>query len=336
MNHHAARVAVLTSPRNLVFEQRQLSVNPLPVDAVLAETLVSAISPGTETAAWQGLPPLRPGPVYPRLVGYCNVARVLQCGSACTRVKPGDRVLSFASHCSHFVVREAELLAVLPDGLPSSEAVTAYLFHLGYSAVLAAGLPAGTHAVVVGLGVLGLTAAAMADLAGWAVAGVTNHSSLTDLQYRLPRLRLHSRSQPPAEEQAQVVILTTNSWDDWDLSLRLAGQRGQIVVLGFPGRSQPSIPFNPLRAADFYHRQLRILAAGSCPEQADSRGFTPFNEQANIQRILDWFTSGRLDPALLRVEEQPADRLGDMYEQLISQDRSVHTYLLRWSSDGLN
>ena len=329
-----ARVAVLTAPRQLHFEQRSLPVDPLPADAVLAETLVSAISPGTETAAWLGSPPLRPGKVYPRLVGYCNVARVLRCGESCTRLKPGDRILSFASHCSHFVVREAELLSVVPDSLDSTDAVRAYLFHLGYSSVLSAGLPAGANAIVVGLGVLGVTTAAMACLAGWNVAAVSSHPPLVPLNYLLPHLRLFSRSEPPAEAQAQVVIVTTNTWADWDLALRLAGQRGQIVVLGFPGRSQPSIPFNPLRSCDFYQRQLRILAAGMCSEQADARGFTPFNEQDNIRRILDWFADGRLNPALLRIEVQPAERLAELYDQLSSAERSVHTYLLEWPASG--
>ena len=124
------------APRELVFEERQLSYTKQDEYSILAKTLVTAISPGTETAAWLGLPPLRTGPVvYPRLVGYCNVAEVVHCGSKCSGIKPGDRILTFQSHCSHFLVNFSDVLAVVPDDLDSQSAVKAYLFHLGYSKI---------------------------------------------------------------------------------------------------------------------------------------------------------------------------------------------------------
>ena len=326
-----ARVAVLQAPHQLQFESRDLAADPLAANALLAETLLTAISPGTETAAWQGLPPLRPGPIYPRLVGYCNVARVLCCGEGCTGLQPGDRILSFSAHCSHFVLPATEVLAVLPPDLSAEKAVMAYLFHLGYSAVLAAAQPPGATAVVLGLGVLGLTSCAMAQLAGWQVAAVTDQPPLP----ALPGVRFHRRNDPPAPACAQVVIVTSGSWHDWDLALRLAAQRAEIVVLGFPGRGGPAIPFNPLRPEDFYQRQLRITAAGMCPEHADSRGFCPFNERSNIARILDWFRSGRLDPALLQAPRRPAHQLPQLYSDLCSGKRAVNTYLLDWQSPEL-
>ena len=106
-------------------------------------------------------------------------------------------------------------------------------------------------------------------------------------------------------------------------------------MLGFPGRGGPAIPFNPLRPEDFYQRQLRITAAGMCPEHADSRGFCPFNERSNIARILDWFRSGRLDPALLQAPRRPAHQLPQLYSDLCSGKRAVNTYLLDWQSPEL-
>ncbi len=323
-----SQVAVLLGPRQLEFEVRNLPVDPLPANNFLAETIVTAISPGTETAAWLGLPPLRRGPIYPRLVGYCNVARVLSCGEGCSSLNPGDRILTFSSHCSRFILPESEVLAVLPPDLSADHAVLAYLFHLGYSAVLAAAKPAGTSAVVLGLGVLGLTSCALAQLAGWQVAAVTDQAPVS----ALPGVEFHHRDDPPAPASAQVVIVTSGRWSDWDLALRLASQRAEIVVLGFPGREASSIPFNPLRPEDFYQRQLRITAAGLCPEYSDSRGFCHFNERSNIVRIFDWFRKGRLDPGLLRAPRCPVHQLPNLYHSLCSNDRTVHTYLLDWQS----
>lgn len=323
-----AHTIVLTGPRQLKFESSDLCADPLPFGTLLAKTLVSAISPGTETAAWQGLPPLRKGPAYPRFVGYCNVAQVIHCGEGCDGVKPGDRILSFSAHCSQFILKASEVIAVIPPSVTSDQAVKAYLFHLGYSAILAANRPPGATAIVVGLGVLGLTSCAFAQLAGWQVAGVTDQHRILGL----PGVDFYRRNAPPAFASAQVVIVTSGSWKDWDLALSLAADRAEIVVLGFPGRGSLGIPFNPLRPEDFYQRQLRITAAGLCPENADTRGFLPFNERANITRILKWFISGRLDPDLLVAPCLPACQLPQLYDDLCSNQRSVHTYLLNWQS----
>lgn len=69
-------------------------------DQVFARTLYSAISPGTEIAAFLGCPPLRPGKLCPRVVGYCNVAEVLAIGAGVTLCRTGDTILKVSSCAS--------------------------------------------------------------------------------------------------------------------------------------------------------------------------------------------------------------------------------------------
>ena len=65
MTSLAARTVWLDQPGQLALREEPLAS---PGDGeILCETIVTAISPGTELAAWRGLPPLRPGVVYPRL-----------------------------------------------------------------------------------------------------------------------------------------------------------------------------------------------------------------------------------------------------------------------------
>ena len=252
-----SQVVILKGPKQLEFQARELVVDPFPLIIFRRDSCYGYFS-RHRNGSMARTSPLRPGPTYPRLVGYCNVARVLHCGEGCSTLKPGDRVLTFSSHCSSFVLPESEILAVLPTDLTNDHAVLAYLFHLGYSAILSASKPPGTNAVVLGLGVLGLTSCAMAQLAGWQVSAVTEQAPVSALQ----GVNFYRRNEPPAPASAQVVIVTSGHWSDWDLALRLAAQRAEIVVLGFPGRETPSIPFNPLRPEDFYQRQLRITASG--------------------------------------------------------------------------
>jgi threonine dehydrogenase-like Zn-dependent dehydrogenase len=332
-----ARIAVLEQPRRLVFKQERLDPSSLKEGQLLCETLVTAISPGTEVAAYLGAPPLRPGVIYPRFVGYCNIARVLQASPA-SGFGAGDRILTFASHRSHFVIAADDVLAKLSSTLRSEDAVCAYLFHLGYNAVLGADIRAGSSVVVVGMGVLGLTSIAISALAGARVYGISDHARPRELGRTMGAAGCFDRSQLPAlmeaigVDRANAVITTSNSWADWRTALECAGNRGTIAVLGFPGRGQEGAPFNPLDSAHFYTRQLRIVAAGMSPQRPDGRGFQPFNERDNLRRILAWISEGALKPSLLVSGEVSAGDLDQAYQRLVRRDGAPLTYLLRWAA----
>jgi threonine dehydrogenase-like Zn-dependent dehydrogenase len=333
----SASIATLEAPRSLVFRSETLEPDALLEGQLLCETLVTAISPGTELAAFLGAPALRPGVTYPRLVGYCNVARVIAVGPGTAGFRVGDRILSFSSHRSHFVIRAAEVLAVLSASIASEDAVFAYLYHLGYSAILKAGVCLGSTVVVLGLGVLGLGAVALSVLAGARVLALSdqpkaracalaNGASICFQRNELAELRAAL-----GEHRAHAVITTSNAWDDWRIALECAGFEASIAVLGFPGREAATVPLNPLDSAHFYTRQLRIVAAGMHPERRDSRGFQPFNERENLQRILDWISAGSLRPRQLICEELEGRDLGRAYDRIARRDGSPFTFLLRWA-----
>jgi threonine dehydrogenase-like Zn-dependent dehydrogenase len=331
------RVAVLEAPRRLVFKEESIDPAVLDPGSVLCRTEVSVISPGTELAAYVGAPPLRPGVVYPRLMGYCNVARVLKSGAAVRGISPDDRVLTFSSHRSHFVSHAEDVLAVLDSAISSDDAACAYLFHLGYSAVLEANVRLGSTVVVIGLGILGLASVASAALAGARVFAVSDHARPRDLAKLFGASACFGRAELPRllEElgptRADVVVTTSNAWSDWPIALECAGTRASIAVLGFPGRQEETIPSNPLDSKHFYMRQLRIFACGIMPEQADSRGFLPFNERTNLRRILGWIQEGRLRPASLLSGAFQWHELQAAYERLLARTGAPLTFLLRWT-----
>ena len=326
-----AHIFVLKSPGELIFEETNLDFK-LSSNKFLAETLISAISPGTEVAAWKGLPHLRDGVDYPRLVGYCNVSKVLEVGDLCKRISPGDIVLTYSSHCTHFIQSEDEFFVVLPRNGEIEKFVTTYLFHLGYSAVLAGNEPLGASSCIVGLGSLGITSACMSGIAGWDVTAISDQKNTDHIKKKLPKLSLKSRNDHMNYGTYNVVIVTTNTWEDWDLALKIVRNRGKLVVLGFPGRGSNIIPFNPLRSNDFYTKQLKIIAAGITPKDMDKRGFNYFNEKDNMQRILNWIKEGIIDTSLIKTELKPANQLKDLYESLSGKKRDLSTYLLDWNS----
>ncbi len=329
-----ANVAWLDGPGQLAWRRQALS--PAGEGQHLCRAIVSAISPGTELAAWTGAPPLRPGPVYPRVSGYCHVAEVVASGSGVTRAQPGDRVLSFTSHRDAMLLADDEVLAVIPSGLSSELASISYLFHLGYNAVLESGVRAGSRVLVLGLGALGQTAVTMAALAGARVAAISDQSSLGDLALRAGACWTGGRGALADGPDwlaggADVVISTTNSWEDWQTALAATCKRGTIAVLGFPGRNLPAPVANPLAPEHFYQKQLCIRSVGMSVELPDPRGFARWNERDNLAFLLELLANGTIDASPFTAHSMPATQLADAYAGLLLRQPAHLTTLLQWA-----
>ncbi len=325
-----AAIVGLDGPRQLVWRHETLAAAQ--GTEIRCQTIVSAISPGTELAAYTGQPPLRPGNPYPRVQGYCNVARVIDAGPDAAR-RPGDLVLTHQSHRSHFTIPESDVLVDLPQDGDLGALSASYLFHLGYDAVLKSGVRPGSRVLVIGLGALGLTSIAMAALAGARVVAVTDQPEPARIARAYGASEIVGRGALDAlDGVADVVIATTNGWADWALALRAAAVRGTIAVLGFPGRGQDMPDTNPLDSQYFYAKQLRIEAVGMAPALPDPRGFLRFNERQNLAFLAEAIASGRLDPAPILSGRWPASRIEDAYKALIARDGSPVTYLLEWNA----
>lgn len=329
-----ATVIEIAAPGEIRFREEELPANPQ-AGMLLCRTIVTAISPGTEIAAFTGLPHLRPGVSYPRLVGYCNVAEVTAVGEGVERIREGDRVLSFTSHRSHALLDASDVLYVLAEDDDPRKIVCAYLFHLGYNAVLRGDVRAGSRVAIIGLGVLGLTSVASARLAGAETLAISGHTEARDIALEFGADIAVERSHADiagalGERLADVVIATTNSWDDWRLALQIAAPRGTICCLGFPGRGSSEIPSNPLDSQFFYAKQLRIEAVGLSPESSDSRGFIRFDERSNIAFLARRIRSGHLDPARLVSGEFDASSIEAAYQALANRSPGTFTFILAW------
>lgn len=318
----------LTAPRTL--ELRSEPLPPPGAGAVSCATIVSAISPGTELAAWSGAPLLRPGTGFPRLQGYCNIARVTALGTGVSGIAVGDRVLSFTSHRSAFNIAASDILVVLPEGADAGRMAVTYLFHLGYNAVLRGGVRPGHRVLVIGLGALGLTTVAMASAAGAEVTALSDHPGPAAKALALGAVAVATRSDPLPP--ADITVVTTNGWADWDRALAATAPMGTIAVLGFPGRGQGAPERNPLASEHFYVKQLRIEAVGLSPSANDAQGFLRFNERDNLAWIASRIADGRLDADQLISGRYAGSDIARAYEDLWERRGDPITFLLEWNA----
>jgi threonine dehydrogenase-like Zn-dependent dehydrogenase len=334
-----SRIVELTGPRELVVKQKSLDLIRLKENEVAAETIFSAISPGTEVAAYRGDPPLRPMNIYPRVVGYCNVAEVVACGDKVGNYKVGDRILSFESHRSAFICPAEKIITRIPMEADLVEVSTTYLFHLGYNALLKGDVKPGHNVAVIGLGTLGLTTVATANLFGANVYAFSNQKSSHELAMELGACSAFYKEegsvcrimdQETRSTGIDVVVTTSNSWKDWRLALRLPRKGGKICVVGFPGRTQPIPDFNPLDSQYFYDYQLSLIACGYTPDNELPPHEMRFTIKRNCEFLLDCILAKRLPARKIITSVVKWDKIEEVYQAMMARKDPIVTRVLQW------
>jgi len=334
-----ARVYWLTAPRTLELQDEEFGSRPLAPHEVEAVTVYTAISPGTELAAWSGKPPLRPSDPYPRLVGYCNLGRVARIGTDVVGIKEGDHVLTHQSHRSAFRVPATEVLLVTRERADEAlrSLTTTYLYHLGYAALLAGGYVPGYEVAVVGLGALGFTTASLVTaLGGHPVAltgrdGSLQGAAASGMRVAPKALPLPRDVTPPEDVGGfDLVVNTSDAWSDYFLCLEITRKGGTVVLVSFPGRGQPPSNENPLASRLLYDKQLTVRHAGRVSELDAPAIDVRFTLKRNLRYLSALIEGGRVDPTpLVRLSAGWRD-LGEVYERLTIKQAGVYSALLEW------
>lgn len=331
--------AILRGPSQLEFEDIHLNADGLSDDQIYAETEFSAVSVGTESAAYLGQPPLRPGSPYPRFVGYCNAGKVTRLGREVRGFKVGDRILTHQSHQSAFVCRSEGVLAWVPEFVSTKVASLTYLAHLGLAALQKANFRPGENIAVLGLGLIGLATVNVAATLGARVVALGNDDFR---QKKAAELGAHAcfRSDDPNLKQQieaatagvgiDLLITTANSWESWRIALETPRRQGRIAVLGFPGRSEGLPRFNPFDPFCFYSKQLSIFAAGSVPECHVAPSEIRFTLQRNMQMLLRLMEERKLSLDQLITHCVPWHELRQIYELAGRKDKTMIAAVLDW------
>lgn len=312
----------LYGPRDLRVDEEILDLGAIGEREIAARTLFTAVSTGTELAAYRGDPPLRPTPFpYPRLVGYCNVAEVIAVGEHATGYRPGDVILSGQSHRSAYVCDAGSVFLALPPQADPAAASIAYLMQLGYVALQSAGAQKGQRVAVIGLGVLGLATVACARMMGLDVSAVSNQQASLDIA-RQWGARAVAKDDAISPGAMDCVVLTSNLWQDWLLSLKTVNISGTIATLGFPGRGQALPDFNPLDSQWLYDKRLTIKATGP-PASADQL-------RRNLVYLINQMAAGALHANKLISKTIRWQDLPTLYAELAANRGKLLTAVLKW------
>jgi 2-desacetyl-2-hydroxyethyl bacteriochlorophyllide A dehydrogenase len=261
-----------TAPYRVAVQEAHV---PCPAaDQVLVQTLVSAISPGTELLIYRGqapsdipvdetIPALAGAFGFPLAYGYAAVGQVIAVGSGVAQTWQGRCVFAFHPHASHFLASPDALLpvpaALSPEAaafLPNMETAVNFLMD---------GQPLiGERVVVFGQGVVGLlTTALLARLPLARLVTLDRYARRRDYSLRLGAhasldpegadalAHLHAcldEASPPGGEADLTYELSGNPLA-LDQAIATTGFNGRVVIGSWYGQKQA-----PLNLGGRFHR----------------------------------------------------------------------------------
>lgn len=161
-----------SAPHRVEVVQEQLP--PPSPHQVQVNTILSAISPGTETMVYRGkfphgealdptLPSLSGKFEYPFQYGYSAVGQVIETGEMVAQSWLGKTVFAFEPHSSHFN-SSVDNLIVVPDGVTAEQAVFLPNMETAVNLVMDGAPLIGEDVLVLGQGLVGLLTTALLGL----------------------------------------------------------------------------------------------------------------------------------------------------------------------------
>jgi len=219
-------------------------------DQVLVQTLISAISAGTELLIYRGewppglpvdenIPALQGTFRYPLKYGYACVGRVISVGSKVDPSWKGQLVFAFNPHESHFL-SYPDNLAPLPLDLPPERAGLLPNMETAVALVMDGRPLIGERVVVFGQGVVGLLTTAL--LAKFSLGGLYALDRFALRRDRSLALGADSVFDPgnPLAMDSLMTFLEMERGGGADLAYELSGNTAAldqaISVTGFGGR----------------------------------------------------------------------------------------------------
>ncbi|GIK71017.1 MAG: oxidoreductase [Chloroflexota bacterium] len=235
---------------------------------VLVQTLISAISAGTELLFLRGEVPTSmsvdsaiaalDGAVrYPLRYGYACVGRVVEIGAGVDAAWIGRMVFAFHPHTSHFTAHTAQVIPA-PDDIDPAQAALLPNMETAVNLVMDGEPIIGERVAVIGLGVVGLLTTAL--LARFPLARLLAVDPLSQRRSLALTLGAHAVASPDERGEHSVFDLTyevSGAPDALNTALALTGYAGRVVIGSWYGVKRATLDLG----GAFHRSRIRVLAS---------------------------------------------------------------------------
>jgi predicted dehydrogenase/threonine dehydrogenase-like Zn-dependent dehydrogenase len=264
----------------------------------------------------------------PMPLGYSSSGTIVALGDGITGFHVGQRVAcaggGYAVHAEYASV-PVNLLAPLPDGVDYESAAFTTLGAIALHGFRLAEVQLGERVAVIGLGLLGLLSAGIANAAGCRVLGIDLNPERVDLA---KKMGAEAVTRDQAEDSAGafskgigcdgiLICADTTSNDPVELAGTIARDRARVIAVGAVGLEIPR--------KVYFEKELTFLTSRSYgpgrydPTYEESGhdypvGYVRWTEGRNLKAFIDLLTTGRLNVKHLITHRFPIDQAAEAYE----------------------
>ncbi len=277
----------------------------------------------------------------PMALGYASSGTIVEIGEGIDDLQPGDRVAcaggGYAVHGQYAAVPRL-LVARLPESVSFEAGAFATLAAIALHGLRLAEVQVGERVAVIGLGLIGQLAVALAHGAGAVVFGIDLRAERVQLAERMGArgfLRQGAQAAVLAAGggmgvDAVLICADTPASDPVQLAAEIARDRAKVIAVGAVGMDLP-------RKA-YYEKELTFIVSRSYgpgrydPDYEEGGldyplGYVRWTEGRNLQAVVDLMGQGRLEVEPLITHRLPLERAAEAYD-LIARDSSALGVLL--------
>ena len=302
---------------------------------VIIETVITLISPGTETAFLMALPNTsKKFPMYP---GYSNAGIVAFTGSKSSKVTVGDRVVSRKPHASYVTAEETDVLKI-PEGLSFEKSSFFALGSIALQAVRKAHIEIGESVLVLGQGLIGNLALQLSKISGGMPLIAVD---MFDFRLKISKdcgadYILNPKRNSLIEDVmeitegkgADVVIEATGNPNAVSTALKLAGRFGRVVLLGST-RGVSEVNFY----SEVHKKGVTIIGAHESvrPRYESIHGW--WTQKDDSLLILKLLSRGLLKVEDLITAKMNYKEAAKAYDMLINSKEDTLGIILQWKEE---
>lgn len=283
----------------------------------------------------------------PLPLGYCNVGRVAEIGSALTAdFQVGDRVVSNGHHAEAVFI-SPNLCARIPETVTDEAATFTVVGAIALQGIRLAQPTLGEYFVVTGLGLIGLLAVQILVANGCQVLGIDFDSSKCALARTFGAQTVDlSKGEDPVAASVRfshgrgvdgvLITASTKSSEPVLQAADMCRKRGRIVLVGVTGLE--------LSRTIFYEKELSFQVSCSYgpgrydPVYEDKAQDYPFayvrwTEQRNFEAILDLMAAGKIDVTPLITHRFPLSEAEKAYQMISGNTEPYIGIVLTYEPD---
>ncbi|HET6400885.1 MAG TPA: bi-domain-containing oxidoreductase [Candidatus Kapabacteria bacterium] len=284
-----------------------------------------------------------PGPL-----GYSCAGEVIAVSEDVDDLKPGDRVACGGQGASHAEVVSVlrNLCVKIPDEVPFEEACFTTLGAIAMQGLRQANITFGESVVVIGLGLVGQLACAIAKAAGCVTIGVDLDDHHVDIARKHTATYAFNRNQEGLVEtiksltngfgaDAVIICAATSSNDPITFSAAIARDRARIIMVGV---SEMNLPRDVYFVKELEFRLSRSYGPGRYDVSYEDRGidypigYVRWTERRNMQEFVRLLAEKKIDPTAITTHTFPIEQAAEAYSIIAGERKErylgmVLTYL---------